>query len=82
MVQDEIRKKAEQAVKRIKEIKPYQLQKPVLLEIAFKNIFDDETTAYLPWVKRTEGKVIQVELADILEANRFITALFAINNRT
>ncbi|MDI6697668.1 MAG: M55 family metallopeptidase [Candidatus Saccharicenans sp.] len=82
VVQAEIRKKAEQAVRKIKEIKPFMVQKPVLLEIAFKNIFDAETTAYLPWVKRTEGKVIQVEFADMLETNRFITALFAINNRT
>lgn len=81
-VQAEIRKKAEQAVRKIKEIKPYKVQKPVLLEIAFKNIFDAETTAYLPWVKRTEGKVVRVEFVDMLEANRFITALFAINNRT
>jgi len=82
VVQAEIKKKAEQAVRKIKEIKPYKVQQPVLLEISFKNIFDAETTAYLPWVKRTEGKVIRVEFANILEANRFITALFAINNRT
>ncbi|MBC7361990.1 MAG: M55 family metallopeptidase [Candidatus Aminicenantes bacterium] len=77
----EIRQKAERAVKRIKEFKPYVVQKPVKLDLVFKNIFDAETTAYLPWVKRTEGKAIQVEFADMLAANRFITALFAINNR-
>jgi len=82
VVRAEIKKRAEQAVRKIKEIKPYKVQQPVLLEISFKNIFDAETTAYLPWVKRTEGKVIGVEFANILEANRFITALFAINNRT
>ncbi|MGB4705222.1 MAG: M55 family metallopeptidase [Candidatus Saccharicenans sp.] len=81
-VQAEIRKKAELAVRRIKELKPYKVQTPVRLEIAFKNIFDAETTAYLPWVKRTGGKKVEVELADMLEVNRFITALFAINNRT
>lgn len=77
----EIRQKAERAVKRIKEFKPYVVQKPVKLDLVFKNIFDAETTAYLPWVKRTEGKAVQVEFASMLEANRFITALFAINNR-
>ncbi len=81
-VQAEIRKKAEQAVRKIKELKPYKVQTPVRLEITFKNIFDAETTAYIPWVKRTGGKKVEVELADMLEVNRFITALFAINNRT
>ncbi|MCX8160208.1 MAG: M55 family metallopeptidase [Candidatus Saccharicenans sp.] len=82
VIQAEIRQKAEQAVRRIREFKPYSVKKPVILDLAFKNIFDAETTAYLPWVKRTEGKAVQVEFKDILEANRFITALFAINNRT
>ncbi|MCR4395579.1 MAG: M55 family metallopeptidase [Candidatus Saccharicenans sp.] len=82
VVQAEIRQKAEKAVRRIKEMKPYTVAKPVVLDIAFKNIFDAETTAYLPWVKRTDGKAVRVEFKDMLEANRFLTALFAINNRT
>lgn len=82
IVQAEIREKAEKAVKRIKEMKPFVVKKPIILEITFKSIFDAETTAYLPWVKRTSGKAIRVELEDIIEANRFLTALFAINNRT
>lgn len=82
VVQAEIRQKAEKAVRRLKEMKPYTVAKPVVLDIAFKNIFDAETTAYLPWVKRTDGKAVRVEFRDMLEANRFITALFAINNRT
>lgn len=82
VIQAEMRKKAELAVKKIKDLKPFTVKKPVRLDIGFKNIFDAETTAYLPWVKRTEGKAVQVEFKDMLEANRFITALFAINNRT
>ena len=82
LVGDELRAKARQAVQRIKEFKPYTVTRPVRVEFAFKNIFDAETTAYLPWVKRTDGKTVQVEFNDILDANRFLTALFAINNRT
>lgn len=82
VVQAEIKEKAEKAVKRIKEFKPFEVKKPVVLEITFKSIFDAETTAYLPWVKRTAGKSIRVELENIIEANKFLTALFAINNRT
>lgn len=82
VVQAEIREKAERAIKRIKEMRPFEVKKPVTLDITFKSIFDAETTAYLPWVKRTAGKAIRVELENIIEANRFVTALFAINNRT
>jgi len=37
--------------------------------------------AMLPWVKRTSGKTILVEADNILDINRFITAVFAINSR-
>lgn len=82
VVQAEIRQKAERAVKRIKEFRPFEVKKPVILEITFKSIFDAETTAYLPWVKRTAGKTIKVEMEDMIDVNKFLTALFAINNRT
>ncbi|MGQ9802072.1 MAG: M55 family metallopeptidase [Candidatus Saccharicenans sp.] len=81
VIQSEIKQKAEKAVRRLKEMKALVVEKPVVLDISFKNIFDAETTAYLLWVNRTAGKAIQVEFKDMLEANRFITALFAINNR-
>lgn len=81
VIQAEIKQKAEKAVRRLKEMKALVVEKPVVLDISFKNIFDAETTAYLPWVNRTAGKAIRAEFKDMLEANRFITALFAINNR-
>lgn len=77
----EIREKAEKAVRRLKELKPYVVTPPVRLEIAFKNIYDAESFAYLPWVKRPEGKTTVVEVPTMVDANRVITALFAINNR-
>jgi len=43
--------------------------------------YDAETFSYLPWVKRTSGKTILVEADNILDINRFITAVFAINSR-
>lgn len=82
VVQAEIRQRAEKAIKRLKEFRPFVVKKPVVLEITFKSIFDAETTAYLPWVKRTSGKTITVEMDDIIAVNKFLTALFAINNRT
>lgn len=77
----EIREKAEKAIHRIKELRPYVVTPPVRLEIAFKNIYDAESFAYLPWVKRPEGKTTIVEVPTMVDANRIITALFAINNR-
>lgn len=81
IIQAESRQKAEKAVRRLKEMKALVVEKPVILDISFRNIFDAEATAYLPGVKRTAGKAIRVEFRDMLEANRFITSLFAINNR-
>lgn len=77
----EIREKTERAVRRLGEFKPYVVSTPVRLELDFKNIYDAESTAYLPWVKRPSGKTVMAEFPTVLEADRFITALFAINNR-
>lgn len=82
LVGDDLRAKARLAVQRLGEFKPYAVTRPVRVEFAFKNIFDAETTAYLPWIERTDGKTVRAEFNDILAANRFLTALFAINNRT
>lgn len=77
----EIREKAEKAVRRISQVKPYVIKTPVGLEISFKSIYDAETTAYLPWVKRADGKSVTIQLPSMVEASQFVTALFAINNR-
>jgi D-amino peptidase len=77
----EIREKAEKAVRRIREIKPFIVQTPVRMDISFKNLYDAEAVAYLPWVKRIGGNTVSVEVPTILEADRFITALNSINSR-
>lgn len=77
----EIKEKSKNAVQRIKEFKPYIVDEPVRLELTFKNIYDAEAFSYLPWVKRMSGKTILVETENIIGINRFITALFSINNR-
>lgn len=78
-----IKEKAEKAVRRLlnNEFQPFTVSHPVKMEISFKNIYDAETTAYLPWVKRISGKTVALEVPSMVEACQFITALFAINNR-
>ena len=77
----EIKEKSKKAVQRIKEFKPYVIKPPIKMELTFKHTYDAEAFSYLPWVKRIGGKTILVEADNILDINRFITALFSINNR-
>jgi D-amino peptidase len=77
----EIKEKAQKAVGRIAEMKPFTFEPPLKMEITFKNIYDAETWGYLPWVERTSGKTILVESDNMPDLNRFITALYGINRR-
>jgi len=81
LICQEIKEKSEKAVQRIKEMKPYVIKKPIQMELTFKNIYDAEAFSYLPWVERKNGKTILIETENIIDVNRFITALFSINNR-
>jgi D-amino peptidase len=81
LVCQEIKEKSQAAVERIKEMKPYVVKPPIRMDLTFKNIYDAEAFSYLPWVKRPSGKTILVEADNILDINRFITAIFAINSR-
>ncbi len=75
---NEIREKAQAAVRRIGNAKPYTVKAPVTMELTFKNMAPAEAFSYLPWVKRTGGKTITIETPTIIEVNRFLTALFAL----
>ncbi|MFC2169469.1 M55 family metallopeptidase [Acidobacteriota bacterium] len=81
LICQEIKEKSKNAVQRLKEFKPYIVNPPIQMELTFKNIYDAEAFSYLPWVKRISGKTILVETNSIIDINRFLTALFSINNR-
>jgi len=81
LICNEIKEKSRKAVQRIKEFKPFTFSVPVRMELTFKNTYDAEAFSYLPWVKRIGGKTILVQTENILDINRFITALFSINKR-
>ncbi len=81
LICEEIKEKSKESVQRIKEMKPYIIKPPIKMELTFKHIYDAEAFSYLPWVKRVGGKTILVESDNIVDINRFLTALFSINNR-
>jgi D-amino peptidase len=81
LICEAIRAKSKRAVERIAELKPYVIPPPLEMEITFKNIYDAEAFAYLPWVKRPSGKTILVEADRMIDLNHFLTALFSINRR-
>lgn len=81
LICQEIKEKSKKAVERIKEFMPYIVKPPIRMELTFKHVYDAEAFSYLPWVKRLSGKTILVETESIIDINRFLTALFSINNR-
>lgn len=81
LICQDIREKSKKAVQNIKGTKPYVVKPPIRMELTFKNTFDAEAMSYLPWVNRLSGKTILIEAGNMLDINRFITALFSINSR-
>jgi D-amino peptidase len=74
---DLIREKAQAAVARARERKPYRVAEPVTLDVRFKNYRPSQLLAYLPIVERTDAHSIRFHAKDILEASRFLE--FALN---
>lgn len=76
-----IKEKSKKAVARSNELKPYIIKPPISMELTFKNTYEAEAFSYLPWIKRLSGKTILVETESKVDMNRFLTALFSIDNR-
>lgn len=74
----EIRAKAEAAVRALGKSSPFVVRTPVTMELTFKNIAAAEAVSYFPWVKRSAGKTIMIEVPTIVDVNHFLTALFAL----
>jgi D-amino peptidase len=67
-----ISNKAVEAVKRIKEFKPYKIKMPVQLDISFKNYRPVEVLSYLPNIERTSSHSVRFQARDMVEASKFI----------
>ena len=68
-----IREKAERAVRRISEFKPYKLAVPIELEVRFKNYRPAEVLSYLSIVQRPDSHSIRFVGKDIIEVSKFLT---------
>ena len=67
-----IRAKAQQAVRRISEFKPYKLNGPIELDVRFKNYRPSEVLSYLSIVQRTDAHSIRFVGKDIIEVSKFL----------
>jgi D-amino peptidase len=67
-----IRTRVKAALARRASFKPYVVQTPVQLDVAFKNYRAAEILAYLPIVQRTTAHSIRFSGRDIVEVSRFI----------
>ena len=69
---DLIRGKAQAAVARIKEFKPYRVETPVRLDVRFKNYRPAEVLSYLSIIERTDSHSIRFVGKDIVEVSKFL----------
>jgi D-amino peptidase len=69
---DLIRRKAQDAVSRIGDFKPYKVRTPVQLDISFKNYRPSELLSYLSIVERTDSHSIRFMAKDMVEAQKFL----------
>jgi D-amino peptidase len=68
-----IREKAQRAVKRIGEFKPYKLAAPIDLDVRFKNYRPAEVLSYLSIIQRPDSHSIRFVGKDIIEVSKFLT---------
>lgn len=67
-----IRDKAQRAVARIKEFKPYKVSGPVELEVRFKSYRPSEVLSYLSIVQRIDAHSIRFVGKDMIEVSKFL----------
>src|SRR5687768_12647151 len=68
-----IREKAQRAVQRLREFKPYKLNAPIELNVTFKNYRPSEVLSYLSIVERTDAHTIKFVGKDIIEVSKLLT---------
>lgn len=68
-----IREKAQRAVTRIRDFRPYKLNGPIELEVRFKNYRPAEVLSYLSIVQRPDAHSIRFIGKDIVEVSKFLS---------
>jgi D-amino peptidase len=69
---DLIREKAKRGVERAKDLKPWKVAEPTVLDLRFKNYRPSEVLSYLPIVERTDSHSIRFKGKDMIEVTRFL----------
>ena len=67
-----IKEKAQSAVARLKEFKPYKVSAPVQLEVRFKSYRPSEVLSYLSIVERIDAHTIRFVGKDMIEVSKFL----------
>ncbi|PYT29243.1 MAG: hypothetical protein DMG58_16650 [Acidobacteria bacterium] len=67
-----IREGIKRGIERRKEIRPFKLQRPVKLQLTFKDVVDAEIISFLPGVERLNGTNVVFTARDMIEAVRFM----------
>ena len=67
-----IQEKAMNAVRRIKDFKPYKITTPVKLDVRFKNYRPSEILSFLSIVERPDAHSIRFTGKDMIEVSRFL----------
>lgn len=67
-----IRERAREGVRRRAELRPYRLERPIRLEVAFKSYQVPELLAYLPMVERPTSHSIRFTGPDMPTVSRFL----------
>ena len=69
---ERIREAARRGVSRAREVKPFRVSSPVIVELRFKNYRPAEVLAYLPTIERVDAHSIRFRARDAVEAVRFL----------
>ncbi len=76
--QDLIRKKTTEALKRVKDFKPFKLKPPYKIVITFKNEDRAENASWIPGAKRSGNTSVSFTSNDFMEVLKFF--MFALKN--
>jgi D-amino peptidase len=69
---DLIRAAVKRALGRLGDFKPYRIDKPVQLEMSFKNYRPPQLLEYLPIVERIDSHSIRYKARDMIEISKFL----------
>jgi len=66
-------------IERRRELRPYRLEKPLNVEVTFKDEIQAEVAAYLPIIHRVNGNTVSYTAQDAFEAHRIYRAISKID---